>query len=134
MTTPSKKLLSNQEIPYIGLGTFRCNDPEELKQAVKEAINAGYRHFDCAYSYLNEDVVGKALQECYDESNGTLKREDLFITSKCWLTFLEKDRVQLCLDKTLQKSGFKYLDLVSKFKKKSFHLRFKYFNVFYFSI
>jgi diketogulonate reductase-like aldo/keto reductase len=115
--TPSKTLGNGKEMPYIGLGTFRCDNSEELKQAVKEAVKAGYRHFDCAYSYLNEDVVGKALQECYDESNGTLKREDLFITSKCWITFLEKDRMKMCLEKTLEKSGFKYLDLVSKLMK-----------------
>jgi diketogulonate reductase-like aldo/keto reductase len=87
----------------------------------KEAVKLGYRHFDCAYIYSNEDVIGKTLQKCYDNSNGTLKREDFFITSKCWITFLDKDRVQLCLDKTLEKSGFKYIDLVDLLLKLNFN-------------
>jgi diketogulonate reductase-like aldo/keto reductase len=73
MTTPSKKLISNQEIPYIGLGTFRCTDPVELTRTIKDAVKLSYRHFDCAYIYSNEDVIGKALQECW-----YLKKRRLF--------------------------------------------------------
>ena len=54
--------------------------PNEVKQAVKVAIDAGYRYIDCAYLYLNETEVGEALQEKI--ADGTVTRKEMFICSK----------------------------------------------------
>lgn len=54
--------------------------PGEVKQAVEDAIEAGYRHIDCAYVYGNEQEVGAGIKTKVDD--GTVARSDLFITSK----------------------------------------------------
>jgi aldehyde reductase len=81
---PVRELSNGYKIPIVGLGTYKADKPEELTLAIKEAIKAGYRHFDCAYIYFNEGIIGKAIRESIQESNGKLKREDFFIVSKCW--------------------------------------------------
>jgi len=55
------KLNSGYEIPLFGLGTWKSDNEEELYKAIREAINIGYRHIDCAKIYGNEHVIGKAL-------------------------------------------------------------------------
>lgn len=62
------------------ISTWKTN-PGEVKQAVIDAIKAGYRHIDCATTYMNEDEVGEALKECIPS---IVKREELHITSKIW--------------------------------------------------
>ena len=89
---PTAKLFTGTEIPLIGLGTWKSK-PGEVKSAVKLAIEVGYRHIDCAYAYGNEKEVGEALKEIFD--GGSVKREDVFITSKLWNT---KHRYQLMID------------------------------------
>lgn len=80
---PTAKLLSGGEIPLIGLGTWKSK-PGQVKEAVKVALQVGYRHIDCAAIYGNEKEVGEALKEAF--AGNTVKREEVFVTSKLWNT------------------------------------------------
>lgn len=76
---------------------------------MKDAIDAGYRHIDCAYYYENEAEVGVAIREKI--ASGAVKREDLFITSKLWSTFMRPDLVEASIKESLKNLGLDYLDL-----------------------
>ncbi len=95
-------------LPDIGLGTW-LSKPNEVYNAVIEAIKCGYRHFDCAYIYGNEKEIGQAFQFAF--KNFLVNREELFITSKLWNSDHSTERVQLAIKKSLNKLQLDYLDL-----------------------
>ncbi|XP_033757453.1 aldo-keto reductase family 1 member B1-like [Pecten maximus] len=106
--TPAKIFPSGFKIPCVGLGTWKSK-PGEVGEAVKSAIRLGYRHFDCALAYLNEQEVGQAIKECIND--GIVKREDLFITTKLWNTYHSKARVSEGCKESLTNLGMDYVDL-----------------------
>jgi diketogulonate reductase-like aldo/keto reductase len=82
-------------MPAVGFGTL-IPDPFATRQATKTALEAGFRHFDCAERYRNEEAVGEAMQEMFKA--GRIRREDVFITTKLWNTNHRPERVKSAFD------------------------------------
>ena len=95
------------ELPAVGFGTL-IPDPVATKQATKAALETGFRHLDCAERYRNEEAVGDAIQEAFKA--GTLRREDLFVTTKLWNTNHRPERVKPAFDAGRRRLQLDYID------------------------
>jgi len=94
-------------MPVLGFGTL-IPDPVETINATRYALEAGFRHFDCAERYRNEREVGQALQEGL--AAGLVTRGDLFITTKLWNTNHRPERVGPAFEGSLKRLRIDYLD------------------------
>jgi diketogulonate reductase-like aldo/keto reductase len=94
-------------IPAVGFGTL-IPDPVATRQATKAALEVGFRHLDCAERYRNEEAVGDAIQEAFKA--GTVRREDLFVTTKLWNSNHRPERVKPAFDASLRRLQLDYLD------------------------
>ncbi|KAI5747333.1 hypothetical protein M8J77_013594 [Diaphorina citri] len=112
MATTSIPLVTfnnGQKCPMLGLGTWNSLE-REVYEAVCHAIDLGYRHFDCAYYYQNEGQIGEAIQDKI--SQGVITREDIFITTKLWITFYSSpDLIRKCLQESLDLLQMDYVNL-----------------------
>jgi diketogulonate reductase-like aldo/keto reductase len=94
-------------IPAVGFGTL-IPDRAETKRAVTTALGVGFRHFDCAERYRNEEAVGDALREAFEA--GTVQREDVFVTTKLWNTNHRPERVRPAFEASLRRLQLDYVD------------------------
>ena len=111
MTEPSFKLSSGGYIPALGFGTYTpVNEPRKGYESVRTALEAGYRHLDCAAFYLNEEEIGNAIYD-FLQANPSVSRKDLFITTKVWNHLHEPEDVEWSLKKSLRELRIDYVDL-----------------------
>lgn len=102
--TPLIRLNNGIEMPALGLGVYQAS-PEETVEAVATAIAAGYRLIDTARAYKNESQVGEGIR------NGGVSREQVFVTTKLWLTDYGQDAALRGFDESMAKLKLDYLDL-----------------------
>ena len=107
----SKKLVLNHgggRMPALGFGTL-IPDAAVTISATRDALEAGYRHLDCAERYRNEREVGEAVRMAL--AAGGFAREDIFVTTKLWNSNHRPGRVEPAFDASLERLGLEYLDL-----------------------
>ena len=97
------------KMPPIGYGVFRMTDLEECENAVVQAVKTGYRLIDTAAAYENETAVGKAIKRVIAE--GIVSREELFVTTKLWITDTSYEKAKEGFQRSLDRLGLDYVDL-----------------------
>ncbi|WP_373876915.1 aldo/keto reductase [Philodulcilactobacillus myokoensis] len=103
---PNVKLNNDVLMPQEGFGVYQIPDYEQCKQAVKDALAAGYRAIDTAQIYQNEQAVGDAIKE------SNVARKDIFLTTKVWVSNFGKGTTAKSIHTSMNKLGTNYLDLV----------------------
>ncbi|XP_046546021.1 aldo-keto reductase family 1 member B1-like isoform X1 [Haliotis rubra] len=106
---PSIRLNSGYDMPMLGLGTYNNFKPNEVGDAVKAAIQIGYRHIDTAWRYETEPEIGVAIKELIKE--GKVKRSELFIVTKIWGHCHEPHKVEPACRESLEALDMDYIDL-----------------------
>ena len=99
------ELNNGVKMPQLGFGVFQVPDLKECEQAVLDAIDSGYRLIDTAAAYHNEEAVGAAIKK------SGVAREELFITSKLWVSDASYERAKKGIETSLNKLGLDYIDL-----------------------
>jgi 2,5-diketo-D-gluconate reductase A len=103
-SAPTVTLNNGVQMPILGLGVFQMN-AEDCERSVSDAIQAGYRLFDTASAYGNEEALGKALKR------SDVPRQQLFVTTKLWVTDATYDKAKRAFDRSMKLLGLDYLDL-----------------------
>lgn len=98
-------LANGVQMPQLGLGVWKSGNGEELQSAIAKAFGIGYRHFDTAAFYFNEEGVGKAIK------HSGIDRSDIFVTTKLWNEDQGYDKALKAFDLSLEKLGLDYVDL-----------------------
>jgi diketogulonate reductase-like aldo/keto reductase len=104
-TTPTLELNNGVEMPALGLGVFQT-PPDETRDAVRAALDAGYRHIDTAAAYGNERQVGEAV------NSSELDRSEVFLETKIWISDYGYDETLHGFDKSARKLGVDQIDLL----------------------
>lgn len=99
------KLNNGVMMPVVGYGVWQIS-PEECERYVTEALSAGYRSFDTAQAYCNEEGVGNAIHK------SGIPREQLFVTTKVWISNAGDDKAARSIDESLRKLKTDYIDLL----------------------
>lgn len=107
LSVPTLTLSNGVRMPQFGLGTFRIPDNATCKDAVLTALRLGYRHFDTAHAYMDEQGVGEAINQFIEETG--ISREEIWVTSKLWPTEYADPQA---IDRMLQRLGLDYVDLL----------------------
>ncbi len=94
-------------LPALGFGTL-LPDSSLTGQVIKKALEVGFRHFDCAERYRNEEAVGDAFKEAF--ANGTARREAICVTTKLWNNNHRPERVKPALEESLKRLKLDYVD------------------------
>ncbi|MDE6052611.1 MAG: aldo/keto reductase [Lachnospiraceae bacterium] len=99
------RLYNGVKMPVLGSGVYQVT-PEECEQCVTDAIHVGYRSIDTAQAYANEEGVGNAIAKC------GVPREELFITTKVWISNAGYEKAKASIDESLKKLQSNYIDLL----------------------
>ncbi|XP_055333933.1 1,5-anhydro-D-fructose reductase-like [Paramacrobiotus metropolitanus] len=105
---PDVELSSGYKMPILGLGTWQAVSGE-VGKAVEDAIDIGYRHFDCALIYENEEEIGNAIKRKVDQ--GVISREDVFLTTKLPVYKNDPECVREAISTSLKRLKTSYVDL-----------------------
>jgi diketogulonate reductase-like aldo/keto reductase len=101
----STPLNNGVKMPWLGLGVFKMDDGREVQQAVRHALESGYRSIDTAAAYGNERGVGRAIRE------SGIPREEIFITTKLWNEDQRRKRTPAAFAESLKRLDVDYVDL-----------------------
>jgi 2,5-diketo-D-gluconate reductase A len=105
MSVPTVTLNNGVRMPLLGFGVFQIADLAECERAVADALSVGYRLLDTAAAYGNEEAVGNAIRK------SGIPREELFITTKLWISDASYDKSRRAFDRSMQRLQLDTLDL-----------------------
>ncbi|MEM5008480.1 aldo/keto reductase [Priestia megaterium] len=99
-------LSNGVKMPMVGIGVYQVPDAAQCERAVLDAFRAGYRLVDTAEVYMNEEAIGIAIKK------SGLKREDVFITSKIWISNFGYEKTKKAYEAALSRLDMEYMDLI----------------------